>query len=68
MLWKLTERYDDLRELGADLNGTPLAGWLTTPYSYLATTKPSSTIRTRSAAARAGSSRGTPRTSSSTRS
>ena len=23
------------------LNGTPLAGWLTTPYSYLATTKPS---------------------------
>jgi chlorite dismutase len=39
MLWKLTERYDDLRELGADLNGTPLAGWLTTPYSYLAAAK-----------------------------
>ena len=40
-LWKITERYDDLLELGADLNGTPLAGWLATPYSFLATTKPS---------------------------
>jgi chlorite dismutase len=41
MLWKLTDRYDDLRELGADLNGTPLAGWVASPYSYLAATKPS---------------------------
>ena len=41
MLWKLTERYDDLRELGTALNGTPLAGWLTTPYSYLAASEPS---------------------------
>jgi hypothetical protein len=40
-LWKITERYEDLGELGAALNGTPLAGWLTTPYSYLATTKAS---------------------------
>ncbi len=39
MLWKLTERYDDLRELGAAVNATPLAGWLTTPYSYLAAAK-----------------------------
>jgi chlorite dismutase len=38
-LWKITERYEDLGELGAALNGTPLAGWLSTPYSYLATTK-----------------------------
>ena len=30
LLWKLTDRYDDLRELGTALNGTPLAGWLTT--------------------------------------
>ena len=37
-LWKLTERYDDLRELGTELNGTPLAGWISTPYSYLAST------------------------------
>jgi chlorite dismutase len=41
MLWKLTERYDDLRELATDLNSTPLAGHLATPYSYLAVTKPS---------------------------
>jgi chlorite dismutase len=37
-LWKLTERYDDLHDLGVELNGTPLAGWLSTPYSYLAST------------------------------
>ncbi len=40
-LWKITERYDDLGELGAALNGTPLAAYLETTYSYLATTKPS---------------------------
>jgi chlorite dismutase len=40
-LWKITERYETLGELGAALNGTPLAGWLETPYSYLATTKAS---------------------------
>ena len=40
-LWTITQRYDDLLELGAALNGTPLAGWLETPYSYLATTKAS---------------------------
>ena len=41
MLWKLTERYEDLRDLAADLNGTPLAGWLTTPCSYLASVRSS---------------------------
>ena len=40
-LWKITERYEDLGELGAALNATPLAGWLETPYNYLATTKAS---------------------------
>src|SRR5438128_4822603 len=40
-LWKITSRYDDLGELGAALNATPLAGWLETPYSYLGTTKAS---------------------------
>jgi chlorite dismutase len=40
-LWKVTQRYADLGELGAAINGTPLAGWLETPYSYLATTKAS---------------------------
>ena len=37
-LWKITERFDDLLELGAALNAPPLAGWLETPYSDLATT------------------------------
>jgi chlorite dismutase len=40
-LWKITGRYLDLGELGAELNATPLAAWLRTPYSYLATTKAS---------------------------
>jgi chlorite dismutase len=40
-LWKICERYETLGELGAALNGTPLAGWLETPYSYLATTRAS---------------------------
>jgi chlorite dismutase len=40
-LWKITERYEALGELAAALNGTPLAGWLDTPHSYLATTKAS---------------------------
>ncbi|MGL6278995.1 MAG: chlorite dismutase family protein [Gaiella sp.] len=40
-LWQITERWDDLIELGAELNGTPLGGWLEVPHSYVATTKPS---------------------------
>jgi chlorite dismutase len=40
-LWKITERYEDLGDLGAELNRTPLAAYLETPYSYLATTKAS---------------------------
>jgi chlorite dismutase len=40
-LWKISDRYELLGELGAALNATPLAGWLETPYSYLATTKAS---------------------------
>src|SRR3984893_3834715 len=40
-LWKITERFEDLGELGAALNGTPLAGCLETPSSSLATTKAS---------------------------
>jgi chlorite dismutase len=48
-LWKITERYEDLGELGAELNSTPLAGWLETPYSYLATTKASQYTQARRA-------------------
>ena len=40
-LWKITERYLDFEELGAELAATPLAAWLETPYSYLATTRAS---------------------------
>jgi chlorite dismutase len=40
-LWKITERFDDLLELGAALNAASLSSWLETPYSYLATTKAS---------------------------
>jgi chlorite dismutase len=60
MLWKLTERYDDLRELASDLNATPLAGWLTTPYSYLAATKPSQYFEPKSARPRRIVPRGAP--------
>ena len=48
-LWKITQRYLDLGELGAALNATPLAGWLSTPYSYLATTKASQYTQARRA-------------------
>jgi chlorite dismutase len=48
-LWKITDRYADLGELGAQLNATPLAGWLATPYSYLATTKASQYTQARRA-------------------
>ena len=30
MFWKLTERYDDLRELAVDVNASPIAGYLET--------------------------------------
>jgi len=40
-LWKLTDRYEDFTELATDLNATPLAGHLETPYSYLAVAQPS---------------------------
>jgi chlorite dismutase len=48
-LWQITARYEDLGELGAELNATPLAGWLDTPYSYLATTKASQYTQARRA-------------------
>ena len=48
-LWKITERYEDLGELGSALNATPLAAWLETPYSYLATTKASQYTQARKA-------------------
>ena len=41
MFWKLTDRFQDFGELAADLNSTPLAAYLETPYSYLAAARPS---------------------------
>ena len=43
--WKITERFEDLGELGAALNATSLAQYLETPYSYFATTWPSELSR-----------------------
>jgi len=60
MLWKLTERYDDLRELQTDLNGTPLAPYLSTPYSYLAAAEPSQYFEQKSKRARRVAPRGAP--------
>ena len=48
-LWKITDRYEALGELGAALNATPLAAWYDTPYSYLATTKASQYTNARKA-------------------
>jgi chlorite dismutase len=48
-LWKITQQYEDLGDLGAELNGTPIAAWLETPYSYLATTKASQYTQARKA-------------------
>ena len=60
MLWKLSDRYDDLRELTTDLNGTPLAPYLSTPYSYLAATKPSQYFEQKSKRPRRVTPRGAP--------
>ncbi len=46
-VWSITERYEDLGELGAALNATPFGAWLETPYSYLATTKASEYTKAR---------------------
>jgi chlorite dismutase len=40
-LWRITERWDDLLELGAAINGTALAGWLSTPHSFVGASNPS---------------------------
>jgi chlorite dismutase len=60
LFWKLTERYEDLHELAVDLNSTPLAGYLETPYSYLAATKPSQYFEDRANRPRRVAPRGAP--------
>ena len=63
--WKITQRYDDLGELGAALNATPLAAWLRRRTRTSPRARPRSTPRR---AARGRSLRRTRSTSSSTRS
>ncbi|HET8522677.1 MAG TPA: chlorite dismutase family protein [Thermomicrobiales bacterium] len=39
MIWQVSYDLADLREMASDLMATAIAGWLTTPYSYLSMTK-----------------------------
>jgi chlorite dismutase len=39
MLWHVSYELDDIQRMAAELMGTALAGWLTTPYSFLSMTK-----------------------------
>ena len=39
LLWQVSENLDDINQLAADINGTALSSYLSTPYSYLSMTK-----------------------------
>jgi len=39
MVWQVSYELEDLQQMAGELMGTALAGWLTTPYSYLSMTK-----------------------------
>ena len=39
MIWQVSYELDDVQRMAMELLGTALAGWLTTPYSYLSMTK-----------------------------
>lgn len=39
MIWHVSFDLDDIQQMAGELLGTALAGYLTTPYSYLSTTK-----------------------------
>ena len=64
-LWKITQRYEDLGELGAELNASPLSGWLRRPTR---TWRRRSRRSTPAPGGHGRSSRAGTRTSSSTRS
>ena len=44
MVWQVSYELEDIQRLAAELGGTALAGWLSTPYSYLSMTKHSSYV------------------------
>ena len=39
MVWQVSYELDDIQRMASELMGTELAGWLTTPHSYLSMTK-----------------------------
>ena len=39
MIWQVSYDLDDIQRMASELAGTAVAGWLTTPYSYLSMTK-----------------------------
>lgn len=44
MVWQVSYELDDVRRMASELLGTRLAGWLTTPFSYLSMTKHSTYV------------------------
>ncbi len=44
MIWQVSYELDDIQRMSGELMGTSLAGWLTTPFSYLSMTKHSNYV------------------------
>ena len=44
MIWQVSYDLSDIQRMASELMGTSLAGWLTTPYSYLSMTKHSTYV------------------------
>lgn len=44
MVWQVSYELDDVQRMASELMGTALAGWLTTPFSYLSMTKHSAYV------------------------
>ncbi len=44
MIWQVSYELDDIQRMSSELMGTCLAGWLTTPFSYLSMTKHSNYV------------------------
>ena len=44
MVWQVSYELEDVQRMASELLGTALAGWLTTPYSYLSMTKNSAYV------------------------
>lgn len=44
MIWQVSHDLDDVRQMAGELMGTPLGGYLSTPFSYLSMTKHSAYV------------------------